>query len=45
MAKYLTKSLGFTLDIAKWREIVITIDKKLIRFEDRLPLIEVLYAL
>ena len=45
IAKYLIKSLGFTLDIAKWREIAITINKKLIRSGDKPPLIEVLYIL
>ena len=45
MAKYSIKSLGFTLDIAKWREIAIAIDKKLIRFRDRLSLIGVLHVL
>ena len=45
MAKYSIKSLGFTLDTAKWREIAIAIDKKLIRFRDRPSLIEVLHVL
>ena len=45
MAKYLTKSLGFTLGTAKWREIAITIDKKLIRSGDGPPSVGALYAL
>ena len=45
MAKYLIKSLSFTLDTAKWREIAIAIDKKLIQFRDRLSLIGVLHVL
>ena len=45
MAKYSTKSLGFTLGMAKWREITITIDKKLIRSGDRPPSMRALYAL
>ena len=45
IAKYSTKSLGFTLDTTKQREIVITIDKKLIRSKDRPPSIEALHAL
>ena len=45
MAKYSTKSLGFTLDTAKWREIAIAIDKKLIRSEDRPPSVGALHAL
>ena len=45
MAKYSTKSLGFTLGTAKWREIAIAIDKKLIRSGDGPPLVGVLHAL
>ena len=45
MAKYSTKSLSFTLGTAKWREIAIAIDKKLIRSRDRPPLVGALYAL
>ena len=45
MAKYSTKSLGFTLGIAKWREIAIAINKKLIQSGDRPPLVGALHAL
>ena len=45
MAKYSTKSLGFTLGTVKWREITIAIDKKLIRSGDEPPSVGVLYAL
>ena len=45
MAKYSTKSLGFTLGTAKWREIAIAIDKKLIRSGDGPPSVGALYAL
>ena len=45
MAKYSTKSLGFTLDTAKWREIAIAIDKKLIRSGDGPPSVGALHAL
>ena len=45
MAKYSTKSLGFTLGMAKWREIAIAIDKKLIRSGDGPPSVRALYAL
>ena len=45
MAKYSIKSLGFTLNTTKWREIAIIINKKLIRSEDEPPLIGVLHVL
>ena len=45
MAKYSTKSLGFTLGTAKWREIAIAIDKKLIRSENEPPSVGALHAL
>ena len=45
MAKYSTKSLSFTLDTVKWREIVIAINKKLIRSRDELSLVGALHAL
>ena len=45
MAKYSIKSLGFTLGTAKWREIAIVIDKKLIRSGDGPPSVGALHAL
>ena len=45
MAKYSIKSLGFTLNTTKWREIAIIINKKLIRSEDEPPLIGALHVL
>ena len=45
IAKYSTKSLSFTLDMAKWREIAIAINKKLIRSKDKPPSVGVLHAL
>ena len=45
IAKYSIKSLGFTLDTAKWREIAIAIDKKLIRSGDEPPSVGALHAL
>ena len=45
MAKYSTKSLSFTLGTTKWREIAITIDKKLIRSGDGPPSVGALHAL